>query len=297
MKAEIVFLEIAKNDLEASRWLFERKLHPQAIFYLEQSSEKAVKSLGIWKKAITVKEAERSIGHKALKVYFKIFEKSKDTIKSVQQTIEGVLLTFPKLRESSLAKLFTDKSQVEVLERNTEEIQRILFDSNATFEFSSQGDILDAILSRIDRLKFITESAIRRAGDDVNSSRLDIKKLERHRKDFHEIFEAHFRTKGIAIEQGNKTIDEAITPDTIALVARRFKQSMRLNLCYESLYYLCLLLYPHSSRSRYPNDDFNPTQYYQEGLPLVQKFKAFMDVVECILGYLARIYASGENES
>lgn len=163
MKAEIVFLEIAKNDLEASRWLFERKLHPQAIFYLEQSSEKAVKSLGIWKKAITVKEAERSIGHKALKVYFKIFEKSKDTIKSVQQTIEGVLLTFPKLRESSLAKLFTDKSQVEVLERNTEEIQRILFDSNATFEFSSQGDILDAILSRIDRLKFITESAIKKS--------------------------------------------------------------------------------------------------------------------------------------
>lgn len=43
----LVFAEMARKDLSASKVLYERKLYPAAIFELEQSVEKAVKAVGL----------------------------------------------------------------------------------------------------------------------------------------------------------------------------------------------------------------------------------------------------------
>ncbi len=47
MKLSKTLLEIAKKDLEAAKCLYEKELYPQAIFYLQQSVEKAAKSFAI----------------------------------------------------------------------------------------------------------------------------------------------------------------------------------------------------------------------------------------------------------
>jgi HEPN domain-containing protein len=45
MKMDEELLMIAKKDLQASRVLFDNRLYPQAIFFFQQSVEKANKSL------------------------------------------------------------------------------------------------------------------------------------------------------------------------------------------------------------------------------------------------------------
>lgn len=42
-----ILLEISKKDLEAAKCLYENKFYSQAIFYLQQSVEKAAKSFGL----------------------------------------------------------------------------------------------------------------------------------------------------------------------------------------------------------------------------------------------------------
>lgn len=65
MKSEtLTLIQIAKNDFEAAKILLERRLYSQAIFMLQQSLEKAIKSLllnfGIVESEMTLK---KEIGH------------------------------------------------------------------------------------------------------------------------------------------------------------------------------------------------------------------------------------------
>jgi hypothetical protein len=73
MEAHLAFLEVAKRDPEAARCLSSRKLYPQAVFFLQQSVEKATKSFGLWAKVVTEGEVKDAVGHDAWKVFSKIF--------------------------------------------------------------------------------------------------------------------------------------------------------------------------------------------------------------------------------
>lgn len=72
METHLILLEIAKNDLEAAKCLYDKKLYSQAIFFFQQSVEKAVKSFGIAFKIINETEA-KDIGHKSVKFYLNFF--------------------------------------------------------------------------------------------------------------------------------------------------------------------------------------------------------------------------------
>lgn len=49
-------LFIAKQDLEASKILYEKKLYPQSVYYLQQCIEKITKAFGLWTGFIEEKE-------------------------------------------------------------------------------------------------------------------------------------------------------------------------------------------------------------------------------------------------
>ncbi len=99
---ELILLEIAKKDLEASKLLFSNGLYPHAVFYLQQAIEKAVKSFGIWYKIINEDEAKKYIGHKAWKLYYKIF----DEVLKMIPILEDYLNKLPELRNVRLIKEF-----------------------------------------------------------------------------------------------------------------------------------------------------------------------------------------------
>ena len=49
-----------------------------------------------------------------------------------------------------------------------------------------------------------------------------------------------------------------------------------------------MVLSPHAVISRYPNNAFNPLNYYQEHSELVQQLKPFIECVETALNTLAK---------
>jgi hypothetical protein len=65
------FLRISLEDIEASRILLKNNFCPQAIFYFQQSVEKATKYIGLSSKIIEEKDLQSDISHKFLKIFKK----------------------------------------------------------------------------------------------------------------------------------------------------------------------------------------------------------------------------------
>ena len=84
--SETVLLKIAHKDLEASRILFREKLYSQAVFFLQQSVEKAAKAMGLREGWVSKEQLKHNIGHRAWKVFTEI---SNIALK-IQRQLEGV---------------------------------------------------------------------------------------------------------------------------------------------------------------------------------------------------------------
>ena len=87
------FLTIAQQDLKAARCLYDHEFYPQAVFYLEQSAEKGLKSFAIFAGMITEQEARRSISHQTMKIFSKTTTGFKDKI----DTFNSNILSDPRL--------------------------------------------------------------------------------------------------------------------------------------------------------------------------------------------------------
>ena len=110
MEIDLVLLEIAKKDLEATKILFNNMLYAQAIFYLQQCIEKAIKSLGIKRKIITESDLWKEIGHKALKVFSKSYNQFRNEIASLDfLEVEGKKYPLNKVAIEKLPKAFPSK--------------------------------------------------------------------------------------------------------------------------------------------------------------------------------------------
>ncbi|MCD6371860.1 MAG: HEPN domain-containing protein, partial [Candidatus Aenigmarchaeota archaeon] len=73
MRIEKELLEIAKKDLESAKILYKNNLYPQAVFFFQQSVEKANKALGLMLKLVKEDELKNYIRHKPIKIYGRIF--------------------------------------------------------------------------------------------------------------------------------------------------------------------------------------------------------------------------------
>ena len=95
---EILF-ETAKKDLQASKYLYNNALYPQAIFHIQQSVEKATKCFGMIFGIISEKELKK-IGHNPIKIYEKEYEKMADKNKELTKLIEY----YPNIEKTQLIK-------------------------------------------------------------------------------------------------------------------------------------------------------------------------------------------------
>jgi len=62
----LMFIEVAKRDLEASKLLLENGYYPQGLFYLQQSIEKAAKAVLKALNLVDAKSLRKDIGHEIL---------------------------------------------------------------------------------------------------------------------------------------------------------------------------------------------------------------------------------------
>jgi hypothetical protein len=93
----ISFAEIARQDLRASRILYQKELYPQAIFEFQQAVEKGIKSVGLVVGLVrpTRDELTHDIGHTTI---FGILVRRRERLAQLRRNL-GVLAASEKLEE------------------------------------------------------------------------------------------------------------------------------------------------------------------------------------------------------
>lgn len=91
------FAKISKADIRASKFLYNNKLYPQAIFYLQQSVEKSVKAVGLMLRLVRASKEDlsREVGHAAI---FGILIRRNDRIAHLRRNL-GILAASEHLKE------------------------------------------------------------------------------------------------------------------------------------------------------------------------------------------------------
>jgi HEPN domain len=97
VKLALSFATIGRADLRASKLLYGRKLHPQAIFYLQQSVEKSVKAVGLLLSLVgpTKEDLVRDVGHATI---FGILIRRNERLAQLRRNL-GVLAASEHLKE------------------------------------------------------------------------------------------------------------------------------------------------------------------------------------------------------
>ena len=99
-------LDISFDDLKVSNFLYKNGFYPQAIFYLQQSIEKLIKSNGYYLNIIKDRKiGEKNVRHDVWKVYCKILE---------------------NISNSKFEKIFNKEKQKEII--NNSPVLKFLFD-------------------------------------------------------------------------------------------------------------------------------------------------------------------------
>ena len=270
MRTDLILLELAKRDLKAAECLSSQKLYSYSVFHLQQAVEKAVKSFGIWNKIITEIEAKNTIGHEAWKLYLNIVDQTKNRMIKLKE----VLNKFPKLNETGLIKEL-NLSEWEDKIQNYK--QAFNFLSRDALNLSFSNEKLQTIMNEICKLKKELKEIF------LSEITLNEEELNDFRKKLHEFFDAMSESEidsTITDEVKNQLIN-VVTPQLIASIFKVMKEFFsKLIFCSLSLFYLSLIFSSHAVKSRYPQDDFNPLEAYNDKMPLIQMLDFFIRITE-----------------
>ncbi|WXG47568.1 MAG: HEPN domain-containing protein [Candidatus Atabeyarchaeum deiterrae] len=307
-----MFLNIATNDLRAAKLLLAGKLYAQSIFYMEQSVEKAVKSLGIRRGDITPKEARR-YGHRPLRYYLKFFENIKTQINETQIETEDMEKKHPILADLFVelgisrigARLNKGKKMYEDLlklaSRFEEEEKQDPVKEERAFNIAISGRPLDRYITWWREQEKQLYRSWRTIGQIESKSYRD--ELERDIPRFQEILRkltprliAELPSEDKLTTQGlEKAIEGLQKPKTLSQIDR-FAFEYAGNKLYDetqefffigSLFYLALLFFPHATRARYPDEGVeNPLSFYSARNPLVRRLAQFIEIAEHTLDFM-----------
>jgi HEPN domain-containing protein len=239
------FGEISEVDLKAAEVLFNQGLYPLAVFHMEQSIEKMVKSfllsLGIKK---TVKEV-KALNHRILEMYEEILELSKYAYASIKLVEEWL----PKSTEIDyIARIDTSIDKVKDL--STESGRKKLF------AISSDEERLKKILIKSDEIYRELEQIVERP--------IKFSALDEIKNALPELFQSHAMIQSLGSKDRDFVFDA---------VSKGVKTG---TLCFPHLASFAIIFYPHVSSSRYPDENgWNPLSYYTQELPLVKMFPKF----------------------
>lgn len=270
------FLEMSRKDLKASKILFVCQLYPQSVFYVEQSLEKAAKASlisclmdEIWlreklktlsnKVNSTTREdtkqedishvvdfIKRSVGHDAIRL-------AQELCSCEERSINLAIQILSKLRES---KILDD-----------------LVKQDKGPEEKSLRTYIDNLISMLNNQKEETLKACQLVKSWSSEAFLKLSHDDKMLLEFIDKYKMidDIITSGMRhVPQLNQFLTEqpAIWKK-ISILQRSVK-----------IIYLFLLLYPHVTRTRYPEVGFNPINEYTERLPLVKHLMEIINLIE-----------------
>jgi len=134
MNYQLTLLEIAFDDLRSAELLYQHNLHPQAIFFLQQSVEKVIKQLGINNGVIKPNELMTKVGHKPEIIFKKIVKQ----IKHLTNETDG-----------DIDKSYNELKQL-INNKNLHELKDVILEQLSHYRSLSIGDDgLSAIIRTI----------------------------------------------------------------------------------------------------------------------------------------------------
>lgn len=280
MNTKIVLLDIAKRDLTAAKCLFREKLYPHAIFYLEQTVEKAIKAMGLHYKIITEDELE-VVGHEAVKIYIKILQGLKDKVKRFQDKIKR----FPRLKHTTLFEEFE--------KIGPDKFDEILTNFESFLRYSHQQltdkKLGKALLELTKLEEEISSQKIKIKKDDINNVKSLVREV------VNAMSEESPATHEIIIKRELEKID-SLTPQLMSNLVESL--AIPLAICYNHLLFLSKALCPLavSVRYPYPKNGHNPLKVYTEEHPLVKRFEQLSNIAEKALNRLEELFSENVAE-
>lgn len=252
------WIEIAVKDLEVSKILFENKLYSNSFYHFQQASEKGLKAYAFMVKAYTSENDANKTGHYTLKFFV-------DSANERQKEIAF-------LKDYDLDKIIGSES-LDEYSNNLKSDLNVLPQKKEIFEYSNE--ILIEILKILFELKeYDFEFPI------------EFKEYLIDKMDF--FFDKFYKLNPEKIEEARKDFKEFIKNENqlnelIEGTKEHFKNSLLENCYVLILYYSNLISHNHNNKSRYPELDFNPLEYYNLNCPIIQKLPEFAQYLNSTL--------------
>lgn len=266
------FLAVAQLDLKAARCLYDNGYYPQAVFYLEQSVEKGLKSFAIFAGIITEQEARRPISHQTMKIYSKTTTGFKERI----DTINSQIHSDPKFERMFEGIVDSSRMSTQV-SRTLDFIQTVSKENISTI--SKDDKRLRNYLVSLEKLhqEYTDIQYLNR------KSSVDETEFRAFKRNFLNMIKRYYEDQPAEYKKIQKEIDEQLTYDL-------YTKSMEVYLShtfppvfiYSSFFYLTRLLAPHAL-ARYPDGEFNPMNYYHSDLPLIRSFDELNQRIDATL--------------
>jgi len=265
-------LFIALEDLDSSIILYHRKHYPQSVFYLQQAVEKAVKSLGLLFEIVVEKDLQKKVGHNPLRVYKKPFTKISDDLPSLNRELD----THPEFREMlQMSGIDLDElaSSMKKLVHQFDEYRKTVVTYNPSAE------ALSAHLSAIDSYN----RGIKQAEEKIRDRGISDEVFAAIQGELRNQLEALFISIHIPSPQKEVMRNELNSFFTLFLPNKEFFEyfievllkAVRIG---QNLFYLSIITSPHATKSRYPEENFNPLKFYAPGSPLIHKLPELQEI-------------------
>lgn len=267
MKLHDRLIKTAEKDLYAARTLFEKESYPQAIFFFQQSVEKANKAFGLMSNKITENMLQNEIGHKPLKIHITIVKEQKKNFENYKKMFEQNLIT----ETNALSK-----NDVNSLIKSSKKFIRITkkVDKEPQKHIRLSTKELDEIIN------FINDTSKEISEIKVQNIKINDEKAKGLKSQFIKTFANIKKKYPLEANKIKQSLDQLRFQD-LQDAATMFAEIMVILIpSYHSLLLLALIMHPHATTSRYPSEDGSPEDFYNIKLPLVKKLPELLMIQE-----------------
>jgi HEPN domain-containing protein len=251
------YLKIAKKDLEATKILYENKLYAQALFYFEQSVEKANKGFALTSNKYSEKYMIK-VNHDVTKIYKDIIIEQKRRYENLSRNLNQI----SKLKNTKFAKNFdieSKKKECEESLRNLAEIQTERDNLNSTLEIRQ---ILKEMRENNEEIKGLKKI--------VSNIRLTEKNWKEMKNDILELFENPENNNLASVLQKEMDDSKLNIQELETGIKKIYLQIIQSISVYIYLYPLGILTLTHAVITRYPKEDMSPMDIYNQELPIIK---------------------------
>jgi HEPN domain-containing protein len=275
MNMSMELLKIAKEDLQASKVLYENGLYPQAIFYFQQSVEKANKAFALITKQVKENELLKEVGHDTINIY----DKSTKHLKKECEQIKENLNILPELKAAKIFKGFNIDKNLRQFEIYSSQIKKIKEGKKELIYIPSRD--IRHFLKEIESAKKDSAKA-KRAISKFKITERDWNKMKKDMSEMYDVFSKFDPT----LKESKSDLESTDMKLLVENLIKSLIEPISIIPITIALYYLAIVTLPHVSITRYPQNDRIPAKIYTKKLPIVKMLPELIGVQADVLDEL-----------